>query len=445
MTTRFLETTKPIRTGVQIAEMPDWMHPSVVAGFGFGLYLNSFVLSALFILPQKLVYLAGTLLGVGTILFALLSHGCRLSRDELLRWQFVVGSFFVILSTSYFVNSQAYDWGLTFKVIGYGSLVTICSGIALVGGHRCVSSCVVTYLAGAFFAVAVIIAFDNVNPVNGRLMGPFRAVGIQAEGLHPNDAAQLGMMAVILATSFGWRGVLSMFPIAMYLAIRCSSRGAMIGSIMTVGLYFVFHELISRSANRDLFVLPKRGILLSGAAVVFLIVLSGLVGPYVLDELLLRKDHQRGLSSGFTGRQDVWRKLFESFLSSPVLGHGYGVVKAEADVNQATVDGGFLLLMAELGGVGLIFYLSLISITMKKLWASVVRGQNRLAVTSIIFLIVFCFLNIFESKIVGVGSNGLGFFFFLISLWVVSDEAGSRIEIRGVTSGDDVPRRSVQS
>ena len=328
------------------AENRTWVQPSTIAGVGLGLYLNTFILSSLFVLPRMLSYLAGSAIGGATIVLVLVSQDWRLNRNELLRWQAVAGLFAGILGCGYLLNAHSYDASLTLKVIGYGSLFATCSGVALIGGHRCVSTCFSTYLVGTLFAAVVVLAFNNVNPANGRLMGPFRSVGIQAEGLHPNDAAQLGMIAVILATSLGWRGVLSTFPLAIYLSIRCSSRGAMIGTVIAVALYFLLREFAARSAGRELFVLPKRGVWGILLVTVCIAVLTAFVGPYILDELLLRNDHQRGVSSGFTGRLDIWQGLFDAFMSSPLLGLGYGVVKAEAESSLSTADGGFLLLLA---------------------------------------------------------------------------------------------------
>lgn len=412
------------------------MNSSRTAGIGLGLYFGSFVIAALLGLPRLLTYTGASGLGVATVGYALYASGGRILRARLVRWQLLTAVFLGLLGVSYVVNRGSYDAAMTIKVVGYGSLMLIATLVALISGYPAVRACMNTYLVCLMFAMAVTVAVNNTNSNNHRLLGPTYREGVAGSGLHHNEVGLLGMTAVMLATNGGWPVVLAVTPPAVLVAVLSGSRGSLLGIVLALVTFAAVKEVLANAARRDFATIPARAVFLSAAAIGLLAVAGTVAGSFVADEILMLNSENRGLSSGFTGRWDVWHEMVAHWQQSPLVGRGYGVVRGEALALGKTADGGFLLLTAELGLAGLFLFLFLILRTLQITWRAVATEADPCAMTILVFLVTFCFINIFESRFVGTGSIGLGLFFYFASLCTLIPEphgaAVTRPEARAI-------------
>ena len=416
-------------------------------GIGLGLYFNCFVWIGVLDLPKLPGYLLATGIGLSTVAYGLFVHDFHVRRSALIRWLFVTGLFAAILSASYATNFDDYQFSLTVKAIGYVSLFMMSSLGALVGGRRSARACLLTYWLGLLAAVALTMAVNNVNSYNGRLHGPFGNPLVTTSGLHANEIGLLGMTAVLVSAATGWPGILLTVPIGLYVAYLSSCRGAMMGIVLAVLVLLVCREFLARSQHRSIDAVPLHGLKIFAGLIVMAGIVGVVAGPFIVDKVLMVSDARRGLTSGFTGRWDQWRELVGHWLESPVLGRGYSIVRNDALSVGGQADGGFLLVMAELGLLGLLYFLTLFACSMKACVGNIVQTGSSSAIVFFVFLITFFFINLFESRIVGTGSTGLGMFFYISALCVVHAPtermAGKVIPVRSAVCEMSIRPRSV--
>lgn len=402
------------------------MNSHALIGIGLGLYFNCFVAASLFRLPQMHSYLVASSIGCATIVYGLLASNFGVARLRLIRWSCLFGAFLFIVAASYVLNANEYDTGLTLKVIGYTSLFGVSTLIALIGNNEAARACMLTYLGGVMFALLTTLAFNNTSPVNHRLLGPLSDPMPGGTGLHHNEVGLLAMTSVTLATMGGWRALLLVSPVALYTAFRAGSRGSLLGIIVAITVFIAIREFLSRSDRRSIRSVPIRGVLIVITIMLCCMILVMTAWPYLADDVLQLNDKNRGLSSGFTGRFDVWRGMAEDWLQSPIIGRGYGIVRGEALEAGNTADGGFLLLTAELGAAGMILFFVLIIYSLGHSWHSTrVHGDSH-SITTFVYVVTFCFINLVESRFVGTGSIGLGMFIYVSSLCLLNDSASRR-------------------
>ena len=111
--------------------------------------------------------------------------------------------------------------------------------------------------------------------------------------------------------------------------------------------------------------------------------------------------------------------MLEHWQQNPVFGRGYSIVRDDALSEANSADGGFLLATAELGILGLLYFCGLFAGSIKNSLLEVARSGAANAVTCFVFMVVFGFTNLFESRIMGTGSIGLGVFFYISALCLV--------------------------
>ncbi len=388
-------------------------------GIMLGMYFNCFVAIGVFDLGKNLSYIPVSGLGFLTVAYAFYVHGWNVRSDHLMRWLMLTGLFAGIVGVSYLINFNEYRLALTFKAIGYFSVYFVASGVALAGGWRPVHHCLKVYWLGLLASIVITMAINNCNPHNHRLHGPFKKHNVTTSGLHANEVGQIGMTAVLAAATVGWPAVLLTAPVGFYVALMSGSRGSMIAIFIAMATYFVAREFLAKFRNRPAYYVPRRGLQLASILFVLLCVAGVFIGPTIAEKVLLLNDPRRGLSSGLTGRSEQWAALWEHWLRSPVFGRGYAIVRAEVQSVGGHADGGFLLVMAELGVIGLLFFLGLFAGAIKTCFTAVARTGSANELTFFVFLCAFCFINLFESRIVGAGSMGLGMFFYCVSLCLI--------------------------
>lgn len=412
------------------------MNARKITGYGLGLYFGCFVLAALLGLPRMYTYLAASGVGAVTVLYSLWAHEFRIAKDAFRRWLWLAAAFAGLIIVSYLVNRQAYDFSLTLKALGYGSVFVVSSLVAVVCGREAFKPCLQAYLSSLLFAMVVTLAVNNTNAHNHRLLGPTYKDDIQGSGLHHNEVGLLGMTAVMLSTCSGWPAVILITPPSIYTAYLAGSRGSMLGIVLALLVFVFLKEFASGARYRRIDVVPKRGLTLLGIAVLGSAAVAVFAGSFLIDDVLQLNNEKRGLGSGFTGRLDVWAGMVDHWKQSPIVGKGYGVVRGEARDLGNTADGGYLLLSSELGTLGLGLFVFLIWRTASVSWSNVLATGHNDSIAAMVFLVTFCFINLFESRFVGTGSIGLGIFLYLSCLSVFQPQTQTRTSSSVAVNGD---------
>ncbi|MEZ6034693.1 MAG: O-antigen ligase family protein [Planctomycetaceae bacterium] len=412
------------------------MTPCRFSGIAAGLFFNGFLAISVLDLPKSACYAVVTGFGLAVSFVGLSLLGWQINRDIVQRWLTMFGLFSTILGVSYAVNFDAYEFSLTFKVLGYFTMFALSTGMAVLGGWRGFRTCMVTHWGGLWLAMILTLVVNNVNPHNGRLHGPFKKHDVQTSGLHANEVGMLGLTAVLVSIGVGPTAVVATAPAGFYIASLSGCRGAMIGIVLGLITYLFAREFIAGSRWRVRNTVPVRGLwLLAGLLVVC--VLAGTTGASaIVDRLLLLSDERRGLSSGFTGRLDQWAGMLEHWQQNPVFGRGYSIVREDALSEANNADGGFLLATAELGILGLLYFCGLFAGSIRNSLLEVARSGDAKAVTCLVFMVVFGFTNLFESRIMGTGSIGLGIFFYVSALCLI-------VRDRDLQNADPVPYSSI--
>lgn len=395
------------------------MTASRFSGVAAGLFFNGFLAVSVLDLPKSICYAGVTGLGLAGVMIGLSLSDWKLNLTALRRWLLIFGLFSGILSASYFANFEVYEFSLTFKVVGYFAMFALSTGMAMIGEWRSFRTCMITHWIGLWLAIILTLAVNNVNIHNGRLHGPFKKYDVQTSGLHANEVGMLGLTAVLVSVGVGPTAVIATGPIGFYIAWRSGCRGAMIGIVLGLLTYLVAREFIAGSRKRALDAVPVRGLWLVAGLLVVCIVAGTAGTAVVVDKLLLLSDERRGLSSGFTGRLDQWSGMLEHWQQNPVFGRGYGIVRDDALSEAGNADGGFLLATAELGLLGFLYFCGLFAGSVRNSLLEVARSGAANAVACLVFLLVFAFTNLFESRIMGTGSIGLGVFFYVSALCLV--------------------------
>ena len=154
----------------------------------------------------------------------------------------------------------------------------------------------------------------------------------------------------------------AILPFVVLIIVQSQMRGAGLACAALLSTYFILDR--SRTAIRLKWVL-----LLVGICV--MTVFADKLVAFVSDALLLSDEH-RGISSGFSGRFENWRKGFEVYLESPIIGLG------PAHPDASYTHNGFLKVLAEYG----ILVAAPLFATYFYVWAIVLlrRDQKKLAI-----------------------------------------------------------------
>lgn len=216
-----------------------------------------------------------------------------------------------------------------------------------------------------------------------------------------------GLMAVILAvTGFAHKSrVLTAFCVAtgLFVAYDASSRSSIVAIVGAILVLVMIH-------------LPNlRGQRLVAAAVALVAVLgfwmlfSPVIQhtlPVALDEVMKFDDPNRGISTGFTGRSDLWTAAIDTWLRSPLLGVGF-------HQHQWFIPGGlgahqaYLAVLADTGILGLLWYLFFLAAS---LWGSLGIRDGGTRVVVLLTIVAYALVGLFEARAIN-GGNPFSIFF----------------------------------
>ena len=391
-------------------------------GFALGVYFLSFNCITMLDLPKTGSYLWVTAFGCSTVIFGIIHNGFDFSRTTFVRWMMLSIAFVSIVGGSYAANRTSYESTIAVKAIGYVSLYVIASTLSSAQRLDFLRPCLVTSWIGLLLLTVFIVAMNHRSPNNNRLIGPFDNLAVKSSGLHANGVGQIAMTAMALAPVLGWRAVLLTLPIATYAAYLASSRGSLIGILVAFLTFILAREMLPGTTSSGNAHISRRA-----AFIVFALMAGAVLAipswSIISEEVFMLTDASRGVGSGFTGRTDVWANLLERWKERPLLGNGYGILKDESLSASMASDGGYIMVLAELGVFGLMFFAVLFSVALWVSTKAAVLERSGSSIAMLVFTVTFAFINVFESRIVGTGSIGLGVFFLISSVCIVHADA----------------------
>ena len=145
----------------------------------------------------------------------------------------------------------------------------------------------------------------------------------------------------------------------------------------------------------------------SVAAAVILVEVGLLPGvsEFIFEEILQLNNPGRGAGTGFTGRTDIWRDVLEIWNQAPIFGTGFRTVPIYP-------HNGYVMLLAELGLVGLFWFLSLMVFAAVRMWRN---RRHPAAAIGLAYLTAFLLYNLFESRPINASNSFTIGFYFLTS------------------------------
>jgi O-antigen ligase len=264
----------------------------------------------------------------------------------------------------------------------------------------------------AIFAAVFVVYIDLTGKmVWGRLY---------ANGITSNVWGLMGL-TVCLAALARKRGVIAVatFTAGMATILLASSREHLLAVFVSL---LVAAALYYRDMNR------ARVVTLLIGACVLLIATELLFDPYILrvvnyisSDVLLLNSANRGISSGFTGRTQIWQETFDLWLKSPIFGFGYR--QHERFLAGDPAHSAYLAVLADTGLLGLIAYLTLLIGSLKASWGIRDGRTRRFVVTTIVSYIIIGF---FDRRTIDAG-NPCSLFFLMCCSLALADQSLRRV------------------
>lgn len=251
-------------------------------------------------------------------------------------------------------------------------------------------------------AVLVYVLIDN-DRYWGRLQGH----------LHSNLWAFIAGTAVVgvLSARIAVLVKLALISFFLYmLAIEFNARGALIWAAFTL-VFFLTAYLIRgfHFTRRPFFYFAAFAFTLSAALSALIVSLD-----YILYDVMAINSSTRGLTSGLTGRVDLWVEFWVLFLERPVFGHGFDMSRYIAENYLSGIVPGdtqsthnsYLTILFDFGLVGFSIYFSLTIAMLRG-----ILNSKRMELAP--FFMVYLLSGLTESRPLNVG-NPSGMLFVLL-------------------------------
>lgn len=174
--------------------------------------------------------------------------------------------------------------------------------------------------------------------------------------LPPNHVADIAVSAVILAWTFSQRLWFRVVILALALGVilTVQSRGALI----CLGVYFLAANLLNRaswlrSLSRGKMILLSVAGAAACATPLIMPAQADAAIQYVLQDVLLADDAERGAGTGGTGRSERWQPALDNINESPIIGHGF---RASTRAEWETSHNAYIDLLRDTGAIGLLLF-----------------------------------------------------------------------------------------
>lgn len=185
----------------------------------------------------------------------------------------------------------------------------------------------------------------------------------ETEDTHSNWWGMLGFGLVCCATFYRRKRFMfaASILVSIYLMYLAQARGAMLASLITLGLHLsiAMMKTTSRRQNQILFLLASFAVLATGVAVMLdYEQYAPMVMDFLYDDLLLLYDEERGIDTSLTGRLDGWIMAWNLWLDNPLFGTGLGT--------NADVHNGFLIVGSEGGLIYFTFVMYVLGLAARR-------------------------------------------------------------------------------
>ncbi len=216
--------------------------------------------------------------------------------------------------------------------------------------------------------------------------------------MHPN---LFGLIALSIFTcvvsSRNFKVVLATFLGSFFFALAANSRSSLLAILLLLGIRI--GETVFKSRAAFVRNAPLVGLILVGA------VLAG--GLTFLGDAFQVNNQYRGVSSGFSGRTDIWQTYFNLWIAHPFLGIGPGRNLVFGGI-EYYAHNQILEILAETGLIGFVsFYILMI-------WGAASSFRTPLQAFTLYAVASYLVYGIFEGRGFNVGNPLSALYFFSI-------------------------------
>jgi O-antigen ligase len=253
--------------------------------------------------------------------------------------------------------------------------------------------------------------------------------------LEPNYVGMMALLCFMGAIGVrSWIAAAALSALPVYTMLVVQSRASMLAALLSVVIIGVC-ALANLSAKKLRLVLPL--IFLGGPALCIALILAGVpVFAFfggIVDNTFMLSDEHRGISSGGSGRTDLWTAAINLWLSHPLFGVGFkGHPLMMPD--QMLAHNAFLGMLADVGLVGCGSYLLILCVAV---YYILKRGRD-LSEFPLRLAIIFSYLlyGMFESRAFSFGNT-----YSILFLLVAFDSSKIRIK-KAATSKQPESKRT---
>ncbi|MGZ5179614.1 MAG: O-antigen ligase family protein [Ramlibacter sp.] len=245
--------------------------------------------------------------------------------------------------------------------------------------------------------------------------------------LHPNFIGMIAMVAFVGALGIrNWPLKIAVIGGTAAVMVAGSSRASIVGAALAAACYAACQAAGPVPlAERDRRTRRVALVLLASVLVVTVLWAAHItVIVSLLDSLLKVNDPYRGLSSGASGRTELWAAALELWKENPFFGVGF---KGHPPLmpNHMSAHSGYLAMLAETGIVGLAGYLVICGAAL----VGALRWRRDPArQTALALLVSYLFYGLIEYRSVGFGNP-----YSILFLWIAFD--GMRLPISPMGAG----------
>lgn len=212
---------------------------------------------------------------------------------------------------------------------------------------------------------------------------------------------------------------------AFCLAVACltiydaSSRSSIVGlsiAAILIGIRYLF-ELRNRRLI-GAFALLALGLAL---AIVVVPAFRDSASDFVVN-LLKLDDPNRGINSGSSGRDELWRDAFALWWDHPMFGVGFRMHEVYMPVNFSAHNA-YIAMLADTGIFGFLWYIALLAIA----WVGMFRlTEGRMRHLAIALVSSYTFIGLFERRAIN-GANPMSIMFLMAVMLILREDALARV------------------